>query len=283
MFSLPLWFILAVITGLASVCFNFINRVVLKDGDDPTAYAWYTEFLRFFVFGILVFFDWHIILTPYSILLFVLLGLTELFSVYWYMKMHAYSHLSISAIISRTRLIWVPLLAFFLVNEQLHLPDYIGILIIFVGISVTMAPKKMFIDKGALYANLSAFMIALNIVIAKMLLPYGSNAVINFTLVLPSVFLFPLLMKNPQARIKTLLKTNLGLKTLAVSFSIVVLFLFVVALRHGDASKINAVYQSMMVFTVLAGIIFLKEREHIVKKLIGATVTIVGVVLLSFS
>ncbi len=279
----PLWFILSILTGLLSVSFNFFNRLVLKDGDDITTYAWYTEFLRFVVFGIIALFDWHIILNPYSITIFLLFGLTEFIGGYWYMKMHAHSHLSISSVLSRTRLIWIPIIAFFLIGEKLKLTDYFGILIVFFGINITMAPKKLIMDKGALYANLSAFIIALNIVLAKILLPYGSNSVINVALVAPSVLLFPLLMKNSKSRIIKLFKTNIWIKTIGISFSILQLYLFIVALRYAEASKVNTIYQSMMIFSVLAGIILLKERQDIGKKLIGATITIIGVVLLSFS
>jgi drug/metabolite transporter (DMT)-like permease len=277
------WFILSVLTGLASNAFNFLSRFILRNGDDSTAFAWYFQSLRVLAFGTLALFHWHIIWTPYSIILFLLLGLTEFVSTYWYMKMHAVSDLSISSIISRTRMIWVPIIAFFFLNEQLGLLDYMGIAIIFIGVSFTMAPKKLMVDKGALYANLSAFFIAINIVITKMLLPYGSNEIIMTALALPSVLLFPLLMKNSKQRITRLFKTNIVVKTLSISLSLAALFLFMAAIRVGDASKVNAVYQGMMIFAVIAGIIFLKEREHIVKKLVGATVTIVGVVLLSFS
>lgn len=283
MFLLSSWFILSVLTGLASNGFNFLNRFLLRNGDDATAYAWYLELIRVLIFGTLAIFDWHLVITPYSLFLFILLGLTEFIGTYWYMKMHAYSDLSISSILSRTRMIWVPIIAFFLINETLDLLDYIGILIIFLGISLTMAPKKLMVDKGAIYANLSAFIVAINIIITKMLLPYGSNGVILVALALPSVILFPLFMKNEKARITTLFKTNILLKTFSIGLSIAAIYLFMLAIRVGDASKVNAVYQGMMIFAVLAGIIFLRERENIVKKLIGATITIVGVVLLSFS
>lgn len=283
MFLIPTWFLISFTAGLTSSGYNFLNRFILKGRDDPTVYAWYTELTRVLVFGTLAVFDWHIILTPYSIMLFLLLGLTEFIGAYWYMKMHFYSELSLSSILSRTRLIWVPIVGFFLLGEKLFLLDYVGILVIFLGVSITIAPKKLLIDKGALYANLSAFMIALNIVIAKMLIPFASPIVINLALALPSVFLFPLFMKNSQTRISNGLKTHIALKTFAALISIIQIYLFVVALQYGDASKVNAVYQSMMIFAVIAGIIFLKERERIVQKLIGATVTIIGVVLLGFS
>lgn len=283
MFFLPAWLLLSLLTGVTSNAFNFLNRFILKDKDDPTAYAWYFELLRFLFFAVYALFDWHLVITSKSIILYILLGITELISVYWYMKMHSYSHLSVSAILSRTRMIWVPILGFFLIHEKLKSLDYLGIAVIFFGISIVSAPKKLFVDKGAFYANASAFMVALNIVITVMLLPYGSNAVILAICGLPPVILFPLLMKNRKQRIKTLFKTNLLIKSLAIGLSIAAILFFMWALRVGEASKVNAIYQGMLILSVLAGIIFLKERDSIGKKVLGSAITVIGVVLLSFS
>lgn len=283
MLFLPVWFTLSITSSLASTAFNFLSRYLLKDGDDATAYAWYNEALRFVIFFGLAFFDWRIIITPYSLLLFVLVGLSEFIGGYFYMKMHAYNELSISTILYRTRLVWVAIISFFFLGEQLQMVDYLGILIIFFGVTLTAAPKKLFIDKGVKYASLAGFVVAINVVLIKMLLPYGSPAVINTAMAIPAIFLFPLFMKHAATRITTLFKTNVVLKTLAVILSVAQLLIFTFALQFGDASKVNAVYQSMMVISVLAGIIFLKERRDIGKKLLGAGITIVGVVLLTLS
>src|SRR5258708_2820031 len=215
MFSLPLWLILAVLTGLLSNSYNFLNRFLLKDNDDATAYAWYTEFMRLVIFGIIAIFNWKLILNSQSVLALLCVGFTEFIGGYFYMKMHSYSHLSISTILTRTRLIWIPIIGFFLLHEALKLPDYIGILVIFIGVSVIMAPKKLFVDKGAMYANLSTFFIAFNIVLLKLAVPFASIAVINVFQALPGVILYPLVMKNARGRIRTLTKTNLPLKSFA--------------------------------------------------------------------
>jgi len=283
MFLFSSWLSLAILNGFTSNGFNFLSRYILKGKDDATAYAWFTQLIRCVVFGIIAIFDWHLLLTPQSILMFVLLGLSEGISIYFYMKMHAASHLSISAILSRTRLIWVPILGFFILHEGLTIVDYIGIIIIFFGVSTTIAPNKIFMDKGALYANISAFTIAVNIILTKLALPFASNSVINIFITLPSVLIFPFLMKQPKERIINIVHHNFLLKLVAVGLNILGLGLFIAALRIGDASKVNAVYQGMMIFSVLAGIVFLHERENIARKLIGATVTVIGVVLLSFS
>lgn len=276
------WLILSILAGLASNIFNFLSRFLLKDQEDENAYAWFFEVFRFIFFIILaLIIDRHLIISIQSILLLLLLGFTEWISVYWYMKMHKYSHLSISAILSRGRLIWVPVIAYFLIRENLNLSEYIGIAILFIGLSIVISPKKLVFDKGAKYANLSSFTIALNVVLTKMALPIASNALINASVAfIPAIF-FPLTMKDSVKRLKAIFQNNLLLKLLAVGVNIISVYLFTLALRFGDSGKVTAVYQGMLITSVLAGIIFLKEREDIGKKLIGSILTIIGVILLS--
>ena len=209
------------------------------------------------------------------------MGLTDGIAAYWYMKMHENTHLSISSILSRTRLIWVPILAFFLIHENLKLTEYLGIIILFAGLCIVVSPKKLFIDKGATYANLAAFMVALNIIITTMALPYGSNGVINAATALTPAILLPFFIKNSTHRMKKMFQKNLLIKLSAIAFNVISIYVFTQALRFGNSGKVTAIYQGMIIVSILAGIIFLKERDDIGKKLIGATITIIGVIVLS--
>jgi drug/metabolite transporter (DMT)-like permease len=220
-------------------------------------------------------------MTVQSISILLLLGLTETIGIYFYMKMHTHSELSVSTILSRTRMLWVPLFAFLIIGEILMPIEYLGIAVLFLGVSIVSSPKKMFVDPSAKYANASAIMIAINIVLYKLAMPFASNSVILAALAFPSVILLPILMKNARRRIKVNIKSSLWLKLLTISFNIISLIFFALAMEDGEASKVNAVYQGMLVFAVVAGIIFLKERDNIPKKIIGTTITIIGVILLS--
>src|SRR6266568_8008515 len=155
------WVLIALVAGLASNLGNFLFRYVLREGDDATAYAWFHEAFRLFFFGIISLFSFHLIFDPKGLFYLLCLGVAEFLAAYTLMKMHAYSHLSISTIISRTRLIWVPLIAFILFHEALTLTEYLGIVVLFVGLSVASSPKKIITDKGLKFAYLSAFTIAL--------------------------------------------------------------------------------------------------------------------------
>src|SRR6266568_5185097 len=192
------------------------------------------------------------------------------------MKMHAYSHLSISTIISRTRLIWVPLIAFILFHEALTLTEYLGIVVLFVGLSVASSPKKIITDKGLKFAYLSAFTIALVNISLKLVAPYASTSVIMIFMALPSVLLFPIFMKNGKQRISISLKSKLPLKLFTGLVTACATYLLAKAIDLGTVSIVTALYQSMMIASVVAGIVLLKERENVAKKVIGSLISLVG-------
>ena len=50
------WIFLAIIAGLASNAFNFMNRYLLKDDEDSTAYTWFYEVTRFLAFAFIAIF-----------------------------------------------------------------------------------------------------------------------------------------------------------------------------------------------------------------------------------
>ncbi len=107
---IPQWVLLTIFAGLASNGSNFLNRYVLKEKGDATSWAWFFETTRLLVFVFLAFFDFRVEFSLHSFLLLLGLGFTEFISIFLYMKMHAHAHLSISTILSRTRLIWIPVL-----------------------------------------------------------------------------------------------------------------------------------------------------------------------------
>jgi len=58
-------------------------------------------------------------------------------------------------------------------------------------------------------------------------------------------------------------------------------YVFVFALQRGNVSVVNGIYQGMLLVSVLTGILFLRERENIGKKIVGTIATLIGVLLLS--
>lgn len=273
------WFVLSSLAGLASNGFNITNRTVLKNKGDHNAYAWWFEFVRSGFFLTLVLRQPIQDFNLQTVGALVLVSLTELFSVYVFMKMHAYTELSISAVISRLRVVWSPLIAWFLINERLTSIEYLGILTIFMGIAFVSSPKKIKADKGIKVALVFSFSSALLSTVLKAVSGIASTEVIIASQGIIPLLVLPVLMKRAKNRI-----INLGLKKLpqilmAGTFNIASSYLLVRALAVTDASKVVGLYQAMTILAVLYGIFILNERERIVQKLLGTLIVIIGIIL----
>lgn len=274
------WVIIAFISGLLSNTSNFLHRFLLKDDQDPALYTWFLEVIRLTVAAIFLIFNFQLVLSTHALLLLLALGLVEGISIYIYMKQHAFASLSISTIISRTRLIWTALFAFIFLGEHLSVIAYVGIFILFLGLSIGTAPHKIFIDKGMKYAYLSAIFISISNTLFKSASVVASAPVIVTAMAIPTVIGYPIVLKNSRQRIRKFLQIKLFNKIIAALANVGALFFLLWAIRLGPVSIVNAIYQGTMIFAILAGIIFLKEREDVAKKLLGTAIALVGIYLL---
>lgn len=272
------WIILAVLAGLASNGFNITNRLALKEKGDSTAYAWWFEVVRTLFFLIVLVRIPLPVLNFESYLKLTLVSLSELFSVYVFMRMHALTDLSISSVISRLRVVWSPLIAWLLIGERLSVFEYIGISAIFLGIAVVSSPKEIKADKGIKIALLFSFSSALLSTVLKSVSGVGSSELIVASQGIIPLFVLPLLMKNSFGRI-----IQSGLKRFpqiltAGAFNIISSYLLVQALKLTDASKVVGIYQAMTILSVVYGIVVLNEREKIMRKIIGTIIVIIGII-----
>lgn len=275
------WILLSIAAGLFSVIFNYINRYILKDKGDATIYAWFFEVARLLTFFGIAFFNFQLIFSAKAIIALILLGLTELVSVYFFMKMHSLTEISLSTVLTRTRLIWVPILAFFLFGEQLTKKEYIGIVILFIGLSIAVAPHRVTIDRGVKISSLSGFIIAVLSILMKQASQIASSSVVMIAMSLPSVIIFPFGMKNFPDRFRNFLKQNLMIKLIGSIANTSSMYLYVLALKMGPVSKVTAIYQAMLIVLIFAGIFFLNERKDALRKIVGGCITIIGVYFLT--
>ncbi|OGK29243.1 hypothetical protein A3D06_00405 [Candidatus Roizmanbacteria bacterium RIFCSPHIGHO2_02_FULL_40_9] len=279
---LPEWILIAILAGLASNLYNFFNRKALKNNGDSTAYGWWTEFFRFGIALAIVPFDFSYKVASGTLFILLLLGVVEVISGYIFYKMHRYSDLSVSTIISRTRLIWIPVIAFLFLGEKLTMIEYIGIGVLFFGLSIAVSPHKLKMDKGVQLSYISAFVVAILSIIMKLGSSLVSTSILLAFMSVVSVIVLPFGMKNSKKRIITAFKKNPVSILLASGSNIAAMYLYVYALRIGEVSKVTAIYQGMMIVSIVAGVTLLKERQDVKKKIIGAIVTIAGVMLLTF-
>lgn len=279
---MQLWAIYAIIGGIFSNLQAFSMRRALKEGEDSTSVGWYFELFRFLGALILIQFNYKLIISAPSIICFMILGLVEFVAIYLYTKMHSLNELSISSLVSRLRLIWIPILAFIFFNETLTYFEYLGVIIIFLGLSVLTSFKKILIDKGLRISFLFAFFSACLGISIKAALNYASSPVVLAIMAIFPLFMLPVFMKQGGSRIKRGYDKKVVHKVATVIFDLFALIAYMTAIGYGQIGKVAALYQSMMVLSVLAGIFILKERKNIAKKLLGTTIVIIGILLLYY-
>lgn len=280
---MPLWILLAIASGIASNLFNFSSRHYLKEGEDSTPFAWLLEVFRVAISLLFLPFNFFLILNTQSLIAFFLLGISEVCSIYFIMKMHSYSHLSISTIISRTRLIWVAALSYLVFGETLTLIQFLAIMVLLLGISIVSSPKKVTADKGVIYAYLSAFFAAMVAITIKSASSYTFLPGIVVIMGIFPIIIFPLLMKNSIKRISTATKTLSFSAVFPFTTNILSIYGYAWALSLGPASIVAALYQGMMIIAVIGGIVFLNEKQDIGKKIIGSTLALGAILLLTLN
>lgn len=277
------WFLLAVAAGLASNLANYIARHIMRNNEDALAFSFYLELVKVAIFGVLAIFDFHINLSPKTLLLLLIIIISEPFAIFLYIKMHEYTHLSVSSIITRTRMIWVAIFALLFLGESLNFINYLGIAVVFLGLSVVVAPHKFFVDRGVKITTLFSLEVAIFVTVIKAISLDVSIPLIVLVSAIPSMFIFPLFMKNKKQTIISFPKTRLNAKILFALTNFIAFYGYILAIKSGPVSIVTALYQSMIVAGVIAGIVFLKEREDIAKKIVGSAVTVIGIYLLTYA
>ena len=273
---MPTWVVMAFAGGFLSNLAFFVTRKALKE-EDPTAFGWWFEVMRLAAFSALAWFNFKLELSPAAFFWLAALGVTEIAAMYSFAKMQSLTELSVASIVSRLRLVWVPLIALAVLGERLAVSEYLGIALLFLGLSVVASPRRIRNDSGIKYALFFSVTAAVNSVLMKRGAAFASTPVLLAAMSLPAILAFPALMKSSKIRIAASFKKRIKAN---LAFNVVSMYLFVEALRVGPASKVVGFYQSMLIIAVILGIVVLKERERIVKKVAGSLLTLVAIWLL---
>lgn len=270
------WLTLTILGGLASTVFNIFNRAALKTDGDSSVYGWWFELLRMGIFVVLFLFDPIFPSDFMSYFWLAALGMVELVSIYFFMKAHQLTELSLSTIVIRLRLIWTPLFAYFLLGEQLRPAEYIGIFVILIGVVIAISPRTLKIDRGVVVTLISSLVLTVLSLIQKKTALIASPPLVMIAMSLPSVLLLPLLIKNAKKRLVSIKKKSFTQNLMGTLFNVVSMYCLIAALRFESTSKVNTIFQSMMVVSLFFGIVFFHERKQMWQKIVGTVVTICG-------
>lgn len=281
------WQILLVISILTYVFSNVLQRVLLKEkSTDPIAFAIVFQLLVGILIGAYAIVNGSTFpsnltsFIPNLVLMTILYGGGNVF-LYKSLKIIPVSEF---AILFSTSTLWTIMGAVVLLGESFSLRHFVGTVLVMMSLLIVFKTSKKFqlFGYGQTLCLLAAAMFGLAFVNDAYVLQHiDVNYYVSMAFILPAVGLFVL---NPKARSEMLIflkKEQLKkMLVIGVLYAISAVTIFTAYTVGQNAAVISVINKSSSLLIVLAGIVFLNEKENVVRKIIGACVALLGVALL---
>jgi len=224
------------------------------------------------------------IVLPHNLLLNFLI-LAILGAVAYFYKYRGYQLIGAAEVIifSTTSKLWNVIGGFLFLNEAVALRQVFGSLIIIAGISIAIfSDRKFQINKGVLFVLLSAMLFGMVDINGYYILRDVEATTYQIYFYFLPILALLLIQPKTITKIVYYLNPVRGIKVTLLSIfdTLGMLALFYSYQAGGKASVIGPLSASKVIITTILGFIILRERDHLMNKLVGAIVTVIGVVLL---
>jgi len=179
--------------------------------------------------------------------------------------------------------LWNVIGAYFFLHEVVTLKMIFGAIIILSGVAITLFDKRKFkINKGIAFALIAAFLYGMVDIDGYYILrTYDATNFLIYSEFLPIiaiVLLQPKIIKRLQYYFQ---KDKAVALLLLCSFDVFGTLALYLAYQVGrNASIISPLSATRVLVTTILAIVILKEKNNIVNKIIGAIITVIGVILL---
>lgn len=287
------WQILLTISVLSLAFSSLLQRVLLKgDKSDPIAFSIIFQALTGFLIGIYwLMSGGHIFLNginnfqlisllPNFILMVLLFSIGNILMCFGFKFLEA----SKMTILFASRAGWTVLGSALILQQTLSVKQFFGAFLIIASVILVSLNKtyKFTFSKGEKFAFLAALFFGLAVVndaYVMQKLDVGFYMMIAF--VAPAIFqvvIFPKKIKE----IKKFFNFDFFTKLIILGFfyALSAVTFFMSYQFNQNAAQISVLNQTVTVVTVLLAIIFLKEKANLARKLFGAFLSFVGVVMM---
>ena len=279
-----IWLIYALIASLSNAIRSILHRFIMLT-EDPYSYALLENLLIALVFVPVLINEFVL---PLSLTAWMLVLLSSIFWVFIAVigfYAYKYTQVSLKSPLSESRVLWVLLFAVIFLKEKLILDKVLGIILIFISLIIlTYKKQKKFgdlTDKGVQLTLLTALLTAGVAIIDKSALQYFTPGTFGFL-----VYFIPGLILIGFGRghfkdVNKILKTKHYYLGIVVILGFLFYYFNLKAYQIADVTQVFPVIRLSTAFTVIFGIIFLKEKENEFKKLIATVIIFLGILLLS--
>lgn len=278
-----MWFWLATTSGLASALDKVINRISLKDEGKGVVVAYSFVYMSLItLFALLFSFPFNFEITLNLILLLLLNTVVWSLGTLFSFLSQSDTDVSLSIIISRARILWMIPLGYLVLGDIVSKQAVYGMLVIFFGLAVLLFKDKLHKYRGVQLMTLGSLFVALGSTINALLVKnYISPQQVTFFMMLGQSisFLGLLVIKRKTiekvAYIVTKARLLLPLAAIIETYAIIGLNY---AFKFGFAASVTAIYLGMTVLTVWIGVFLLKEKDHLLKKLVSSAIVTAGII-----
>ncbi len=179
--------------------------------------------------------------------------------------------------------LWNVLGAFLFLHEAVTFQKVLGAIIILIGIAIVLYDKRKFrFNKGVILALLAAFLFGMSDINGFYILKtFDATNFLIYAEFLPVILLL-LIQPTIVKKLQYYISTDKAIKVLLLSFCDVLgsLALFLSFQAGGKVSVISPLSATRVLVTVILSMIVLNERNNMKNKIIGAIVTVFGIILL---
>lgn len=199
---------------------------------------------------------------------------------------HAYKFtpVSLKTPFSQSRIIFLFLFSILILSEVITLKKLLGTLIIFVGIVIlTYHKRKIFgrlTDKGVQLTLLTAFLFALVALIDKTAMKYFTAGMFGFLVYLIPGLILLLFVKKRTSPTKQLIKNKWPYVLAVIILGAAFYYSKLRAYSLADVSLVFPIIRTSTLISVLGGIIFLNEKEDLLKKIFSTFIIVLGMLIL---
>lgn len=272
----------SVITYSISV---LLQRILLKnDKSDPIAYSIIFQLLTGIIIGIYAIFHGFaspnlVPLIPNLILMTILYGAGNVF-IFSALKMVDASEFTI-VFASRALLSIIGAIIF--LGENFSSQQILGTILIILSVGLVSWKKhKYSLSKGFILSALAAIFFGLAFVNDAFIINnFDVPSYLTFAFILPSLAVW-MIYPRSTAKMRPLLEKGALLKLglLGVFYAVSSITIFLAYQAGKNAAQIAPLSQTATILTVVLSVIFLKERTHLLRKLLGAIISFIGVILI---
>lgn len=277
-------YLIALASGILGGIGEILNKNIVEKKYSVFSYAFIQWFGASLLYAI-PFFLWSSL--PTASIAYVYLGIVigvVLIGNVALIKAYKTEDISNINILSQISLVISFLMGTVLLHETVNIYKILGLIFIIFGVIIIFYEgRKIHLSSAYLLALLAGITFGITGYFNKLILAYMNPLTLLFIYNLTESILLLLFLPKSLKDVKPILK-KYKWKVLASRLCVVIGFYFLIwSIQRGDISVVNINFEaSLLLSTILIGIIFLNEKRNIAKKLAGSALCILGIILLNF-